>query len=154
MRKLLPEAFFYPSRLLLGIDTLLCMHCFQIMVQLDPSKVEANWFMDKFEYCSWCSQLIRSMFLNCFALHRIKKDGNTLRGLMGKLQLSNSWKRKMASLTESWKYFVGQYDSCGNNWAVFMQNGQVLAYEMRALSWPKKAYQVYQKEVFAVIHAF
>ena len=137
-------------------------------VKMDPAKIEAivSWPDLKTVHvrsflglCSYYRRFVRHFAEIASSLHVREKKHIKWQWIDKEKLAFRCLKEKMTTdpvliLLDLSKSFVVQCDACGNSiGAVLMQNGRVVAYESRVLSDTERTYQVYEKELLAVIHA-
>lgn len=138
-------------------------------VKMDPAKIEAivSWPDLKTVHdvrsflglCSYYRRFVRHFAEIASSLHALEKKHTKWQWTDKEKSAFRCLKEKMTTdpvliLPDLSKSFVVQCDACGSSiGAVLMQNGRVVAYESRVLSDTEKTYQVYEKELLAVIHA-
>ncbi|MCO5577599.1 hypothetical protein L7F22_031430 [Adiantum nelumboides] len=138
-------------------------------VRMDPAKIEAivSWPDLKTVHdvrsflglCSYYRRFVRHFAEIASPLHALENKAIKWQWTSKEKSTFRCLKEKMTTdpvlvLPDLSKSFVVQCDACGNSiGVVLMQNGRVVAYESRILSDTEKTYQIYEKELLAVIHA-
>ncbi|MCO5568715.1 hypothetical protein L7F22_022414 [Adiantum nelumboides] len=144
---------------------LLCL----LKYRMDPAKIEASVSRPDLKtvhdvrsfvgLCSYYRRFVRHFAEIASPLHALEKKAIKRQWTSKEKSAFRYLKEKMTTdlvfvLPDLSKSFVVQCDACGNSiGAVLMQNGRVVAYESRILSDTEKTYQIYEKELLAVIHA-
>ncbi|MCO5563507.1 hypothetical protein L7F22_017151 [Adiantum nelumboides] len=109
--------------------------------------------------CSYYRRFIRFFAEIAAPLHALTRKGVVFRFGERQQQAFKLLKEKLTTepvviLPDLRKSFQVQCDACGSSiGAILMQDGHVIAYESKVLRGPEKHMQIYEKELFVVIHA-
>ena len=138
-------------------------------VRMDPAKIKAiqEWPDLKTVHkvrsfiglCSYYRRYIRQFALIASTLHDLTKKGVKFRWTQKEIDAFNKLKQKLTTgpvliLSDLQKSFVVRCDASGSSiGAVLEQDGHVIAYESRRLRPEEQSANIYEKELFAILHA-